>query len=277
MAAAGVVENNGIPVDAALWSRLRAHWDRIKLGLIDAIDVEFGVYDHGRFVTSRFADYLARNQIPWPRLESGALALDDDTFRHQTRAYPILSPLRELRHTLGQMRLSELSVGPDNRNRTMLSAFASKTGRNQPSNSRFIFGPSVWLRHLIRPDEGRALAYIDWSSQEIAIAGALSGDELLWQAYASGDPYLAFAKQAGLAPDDATKATHRDVRQACKSIVLGVNYGMGAESLAGQSGIHLDKARELLRLHKITYRRPLRSVINPVLLHHPNRPRPDLR
>ena len=29
---------------------------------------------------------------------------------------------------------------------------------------------------------------------------------------------------------------------------------MGAESLAGQSGIHLDKARELLRLHKITYR-----------------------
>ena len=31
-------------------------------------------------------------------------------------------------------------------------------------------------------------------------------------AYRSGDPYLAFAKQAGAAPADATKATHKAVR-----------------------------------------------------------------
>lgn len=53
---------------------------------------------------------------------------------------------------------------------------------------------------------GRAIAYVDWSSQEIAIAGALSGDEMLWQAYESGDPYIAFAKQAGLVPAGATKS-----------------------------------------------------------------------
>src|SRR5262249_8301022 len=33
------------------------------------------------FSAQRWADYLARKGIPWPRLESGALALDDDTFR----------------------------------------------------------------------------------------------------------------------------------------------------------------------------------------------------
>jgi hypothetical protein len=253
MAAAAIVENNGIPVDVELLERLQSNWDSIKLDLIDAIDADFEVYNQGRFVSARFEAYLAKNKIPWPRLSSGALALDDDTFRHQARAYPAIAPLRELRHSLGQLRLNQLSVGPDGRNRTLLSAFRAKTGRNQPSNSRFIFGPSVWLRHLIKPVEGRALAYIDWSSQEIAIAGALSGDEALWRAYASGDPYIAFAKQAGLVPADATKDSHPDVREACKSIVLGVNYGMGAESIAAQSGIHVETARELLHLHHVTY------------------------
>jgi len=254
MAAAGIVENNGIPIDVALWSDLVRHWDAIKRGLIDAVDEDYRVYDAGRFSAARFADYLAKSGIPWPRLPSGALALDDDTFRGQARAYPAIAPLHELRSTLGQLRLNSLSIGPDGRNRTLLSAFRARTSRNQPSNSRFIFGPSVWIRHLIKPEAGRAIAYIDWSSQEIAIAGALSGDDALWRAYESGDPYMAFAIQAGLAPTGASKKTHPDERNACKAVVLGVNYGMGPDSIAGQSGIHIDRARELLRLHKETYR-----------------------
>ena len=254
MAAAGVVENVGVPLDTALWPYLVEHWASIERGLIETVDADYCVYDNGKFVAAKFAAFLSANNIPWPRLLSGALALDDDTFRTQARGYPVISPLRELRYTLGQLRLNKLSVGPDGRNRTILSAFQAKTGRNQPSNGRFIFGPSVWIRHLIKPAEGRAIAYIDWSSQEIAVAGALSGDNALWEAYASGDPYIAFAKQAGLASPDATKKSHSDIRNACKAIVLGVNYGMGPESIAAQSGIHIDSARQLLRLHRDTYR-----------------------
>ena len=72
------------------------------------------------------------------------------------RAYPIVAPLRELRVALSQMRLSDLRVGKDGRNRAMLSAFRARTGRNQPSNTKFIFGPSVWLRGLIKPPPGLA-------------------------------------------------------------------------------------------------------------------------
>jgi hypothetical protein len=43
-------------------------------------------------------------------------------------------------------------------------------------------------------------------------AAALSGDTLMMEAYRSGDPYLAFAKQAGAAPADATKVTHKAIR-----------------------------------------------------------------
>ena len=39
------------------------------------------------FSTERWGAYLSNHSIPWPRLESGALALDDDTFREMSRAY----------------------------------------------------------------------------------------------------------------------------------------------------------------------------------------------
>jgi DNA polymerase I len=191
--------------------------------------------------------------MPWPRLPSGDPCLDDDTFRDMARHYPDVAPLHELRSTLGQMRLNDLAVGADDRNRVMLSPFRATTGRNQPSNSRFIFGPARWLRGLIKPPPGMGIAYVDWSSQEIAIAAGLSGDERLAEAYASGDPYLAFAIQAGLAPRDATKKSHKRVRDRCKAVVLGVNYGLGADSLAMKLGISPIEARQLLLLHKRTY------------------------
>jgi DNA polymerase I-like protein with 3'-5' exonuclease and polymerase domains len=52
----------------------------------------------------------------------------------------------------------------------------------------------VWLRGLIKPSPGHAVAYIDWSQQEIGIAGALSGDQALQAAYRSGDCYLDASK-----------------------------------------------------------------------------------
>jgi DNA polymerase I len=122
------------------------------------------------------------------------------------------------------------------------------------SNSKFIFGPATWMRFLIKPPEDFGLAYIDFASQEIGIAAALSGDELMARGYAEGDPYIAFAKAAKLVPQEATKHTPKPIRDRCKSVVLGVNYGMGPEALASQAGITPAEAKELLRLHKDTYR-----------------------
>jgi hypothetical protein len=205
------------------------------------------------FSAARFAEYLIKNDIPWPQLPSGALAMDDDTFRQMAKGYPQIAQLRELRHSLSELRLGSLAVGSDGRNRCMLSAFASKTGRNQPSNARFIFGPSVWLRGLIRPAEGNAVAYVDWSQQEFGIAAALSGDVAMMDAYTSGDPYLEFARQAGAVPAGATKYTHGDIREQFKVCALAVQYGMGDKSLAQRLGVCEARARELLRLHKETY------------------------
>jgi hypothetical protein len=208
------------------------------------------------FSTARFAAYLQREGIPWPRLPSGELALDDDTFREMARAYPDrIGPIRELRHILSQLRLNELTVGMDGRNRCLLSAFRAKTGRNQPSNSRFIFGPSAWLRSLIRPSPGRAVAYCDWSQQELGIAAALSGDKAMQEAYTSGDFYLTFAKMAGAVPLDGTKQTHASERDQFKTVALGVLYGLSADGLARKLNVAPCRGRELLHMHQTTFRR----------------------
>jgi hypothetical protein len=274
MSAAAAMEFNGTPIDMAMLEKLSQHWTTIQDQLIADIDADYGVFDGRTFKADRYASYLGRNSlasfhslrvgnaggrlvrnnIAWPRLANGRLDLSDDAFREAARAYPAISPLRELRSSLAEMRLADLAVGKDGRNRTLLSAFRARTGRNQPSNAKFIFGPSVWLRGLIKPPLGYGIAYIDWSQQEFGIAAALSGDAVMQLAYQSGDPYLAFAKQAGAVPADATKATHKTERELFKACVLATQYGMGADALALRIGQPPIVARNLLRAHHETYK-----------------------
>jgi hypothetical protein len=253
MKAAAQIESNGIPIDTEALEKLKANWDDIQAELISEIDASYGVYNGRTFKACQFDQWLGKNKIPWPRLQSGNLDLRDDTFKEMARTYPQVAPLRELRASLSQLRMSNLAVGIDGRNRFLLSAFSARTSRNQPSNSKSVFGPSVWLRGLIRPETGMGMAYIDWEQQEFGIAAALSGDRSMIKAYNSGDPYLKFAKQAGAIPEDATKQSHKTERNLFKACALAVQYGMGAKSLANRIGSSAITAKELLRLHRETY------------------------
>ena len=253
-AAVARMEHSGVPVDAQLLRAVDREWRTVKKQLVAVVDQRYGVYHGLTFKADQFSRWLRRNNIPWPRRESGFLDLSDGTFKIQEQAWPILGALRELRQSLGQIRFDGLRVGLDGRTRTSLRPFGSITGRNQPSTTKFAFGPAKWTRGFIRPPEGHGIAYIDFSSQEIGLAAGLSQDERLIAAYNDDDPYIAFAKDAKLIPADATKISHPVIRDRCKAVVLGQNYGMGAQSIALQAGITPAEARELIGLHKRTYR-----------------------
>jgi DNA polymerase-1 len=254
MKAVSRTQMNGVPLDEETLARLTAQWNAIQDQLIAELDRDYKVYEGRTFKVSRWEKYLVANDIPWPRLESGRLDLSDATFREMGRTHLRVAPIRELRSALSEMRLASLQVGDDGRNRCLLSPFRARTGRNQPSNSKFIFGPSVWLRGLIRPRPGWGIAYVDWSQQEFGIAAALSEDPAMKAAYSSGDPYLAFAIQAGAVPATATKKTHEAEREQFKACVLAVQYGMGEASLASRINQPIARARHLLALHRKTYR-----------------------
>lgn len=255
MRAAAAMEHNGVPLDVPLVAELAQKWDRLKTALVDDLGTIYeGVFVEGKFREVGWQAYLARHGIPWLTTESGRLKLDDDTFKDLGRMHPQVETMRQLRHSLSQLRLHDLAVGGDGRNRLILSAFRSRTGRNQPSNSRFIFGPAVWMRSLIRAEPGYALAYIDWEQQEFGIGAYLSGDPNMIAAYESDDCYLKFAELAGAVPPGATKTSHPVQRERFKVCALAVQYGMGPGSLAIKLRISPMEAMELLRKHRETFR-----------------------
>jgi hypothetical protein len=248
------MEHNGIPVAVGDLDDVRKHWSQVKVRLIQKVDGIYGVYEATVFKRAAFKKYLDAQGIPWPRLgASDDLALDDETFRTMARMYPQLLPLYELRTSLAQLKLEALAVGQDGRNRTLLSPFRARTGRNQPSNAKFVFGPARWIRFLMEPPPGTALIYVDWSQQEFGIAAALSHDVNMIDAYQSGDPYLTLAIKAGAAPHDATKATHKVIRDRYKAVTLAVQYGQTEFGLAPRLGIHVLDARRLIDDHRRTY------------------------
>jgi hypothetical protein len=253
MAATAHIEHHGIPVDIAVHRRLIENWPRMKHALIERVDARYGVYVHDSFSRKRFAAWLAGNRIPWPRLPTGQLQLEQEVFKSQAEAYPVLAPLRELTLTLSQMKSTGLTIGMDGRNRYWLRPLLSLTGRNQPSTSRNIQGSAAWLRGLITPPPEHGLAMIDWSAQEVAIAAGRSGDPRMCDAYRTGDVHMAVAIDANLAPPGATKVTHPMARERAKSVSLGTNYGISPHGVAAALGIPLAEGRQLLQAHREAY------------------------
>lgn len=163
-------------------------------------------------------------------------------------------------------------LGTDNRIRPYFGIFGTQTGRNAARAKTFPLAMSSWLRAIIRPPEGSYIIACDFSQQEVYVAAILSKDMNLLKAYQSGDVYLEFAKMAGLVPPEATKKSHKNERDLCKSTVLGLQFGMGKDKL--RTKLILDsnskpesfkegkeefdsywhnKTEELIQAHKITF------------------------
>jgi hypothetical protein len=243
-------ERRGVPLDKPLLGRICQHWKGMQVDLVTELDRPFGCYEivnnEAHWRKERFADLVQRNRMSWPRRPSGALDETDETFREMAGRYPQIEPLRELRYSLSKLRLNDLSVGSDGRNRTSLWAYGTKTARCAPSNSKYIFGPAKWLRFLITPPLGRVLVHRDFEQQEPRIAAVVSGDKALLQACESGDLYLSIAQQLGFLRDGMNSAERKAVRALFKTVVLGIQYGLGARSLAMRAGISLSEACEIL-------------------------------
>jgi DNA polymerase family A len=251
-------ERRGVPLDRPLLERVRSHWNGIKVDLVLEKDRAYGIYEiedgvpHWR--KQRWADYVRRHRMSWPTYADGSLDERDQTFREMAGRYPQIETLRELRYSQSKLRLNDLSVGSDGRNRALLGAYGTKTGRNAPSNSKFVFGPAKWLRFFITPALTRVLIHRDYQQQEVRIAAVLSGDAALLQACETGDVYLGIAGQLGFVREGMTEAELEVVRALFKTVVLGIQYGLGPRSLAIRTGRSLFEACEILARLRARFR-----------------------
>jgi len=262
-AVSALMQHRGVPIDMENFPQLadKKIWRDIRDDMVPAVDAQYGVFARNAagdwtFSAEKWVTYLKREGLYdlWPRLESGALNMRRKTFENMSKGFSQPEELRQLRHTRDKMRKVKLAVGADGRNRTMLWPFKSKTGRTQPKASEWIFSPAVWLRSLIKPEPGMAVAYVDYSSMEFLLAASLSDGHTgpvnnMLDMYRSGDPYLAFAKSVGAVPKSATKKSHEPVRDNYKVMLLSTQYGLSVATLAARLKISTFEAYEMLSQH----------------------------
>jgi hypothetical protein len=248
-----------MPIDMVLWNLIQENRAAVIGELLRQFDPSYGTDDpiytpDGEWSYARFERWLlATGVAAWPRLDSGRLDTDSDAFRLMYHV-PGIEKLHALRDSLGVIVRAKLPIGRDGRNRPSLFPFGTATGRN--AHAKSLYNAHASMRSLMLFPAGTIGVYLDWRTQEVGIAAALSGDQALMDAYRSGDVYHAFARASGLTRDlDPQHWKKHDpaLRQRMKALNLAINYGMGVPSLARGLNRHPLIASNLIEQHRRTY------------------------
>jgi DNA polymerase-1 len=148
-----VVEENGIAVDHKRIRDFEEHFPALRLKLVKEFDPDNLFYDGLVFKYQKLLSYVKKNNIDWPLLDSGLLDMKEATFKAQAQKDGVIQSIYQLRQVLSKTTRLKPQVGPDGRCRCMLSPFASKTSRNQPSTNEFPFGWPAMMRSLMRASQ----------------------------------------------------------------------------------------------------------------------------
>jgi hypothetical protein len=259
--AIALIQARGMPLDVALWNLVQENKAAVIAELLRQFDPSRDDNDpiytpNGEWSYARFERWLVRSGVTaWPRLESGKLDTDSDSFRIMYHV-PGIEGLHALRDSLGFIVKARLPIGRDGRNRPSLFPFGTATGRN--AHAKSLYNVHAGMRSFMVFPADKIGCYLDWRTQEVGIAAAGSGDTALMDAYCGGDVYHALAVLCGLTqdPDPAHWKKHNyDTRQRMKALQLGINYGMGVPSLARGLDRHPLIASGIIETHRRTYPR----------------------
>ena len=236
MACVQKTQLNGIPVDNKLIEEFNEYWPDVKNSVIQRVNKKLNLWDEdSKFSNEKFEKLVRRIGLfdDWPRTPKGKLQIRSETLELFADTFDEIKEVKRIFNLLSSAKLAEYIISEDGRLRPYsgFKMFGTHTGRCAPS-SKWIFGTAKWGRNFMKPSYRSALVYLDYRSEEPFVAARLSGDKKLMDAYNTGDVYLATAKLAGLADDNATKETHGEVRVVFKVLSLAVFYMMGKRSVA---------------------------------------------
>jgi DNA polymerase-1 len=234
----------GIQIDMDTYHRVKQRAPAVVSKMRTELNRKLGaeVYFQNVFKRGTVFQVMRRNRIPIPvDPKTGKDSCATKLIKSMIEAHPLLKDFYEDKRMIDAIKNLKLEIGADGRNRSWLNPFGTKTGRNNPSTNRYLFGLPHTLRSFMRPAPGMAFAQPDFGAQEIGIAAALSRDPTLIADYLSGDPYRQFAA-ASLGIQNPTKQQ----RQIYKATVLGRIYGLGVAALARNLGIPRTQAQYIM-------------------------------
>ena len=185
------------------------------------------------------AGKFAKDNDYLKELDDGGLIHDIRKHKDSIKALKSISPEDD-----GAYKIDRF-IGCDFKQRPNFNPYGTKTGRNAPSATSFLFLMPKWMRLLVNPRKGRYICDLDAHSEEVAIAAALYNDENKREVYRSADVYMKYAQLAGAYPKDKPILTEDEresekwfkeegwtqVRKIYKGGFLGMQFGMGGASL----------------------------------------------
>ena len=256
-----LIQARGMPIDMPLWNLVQENRAAVIRELLRRFDPSYGTEDpifspEGEWNDDRFFRWLGSvGVLAWPRTESGRPQTDGDAFRMMYHV-PGIEGLHALKDSIGVIVRAKLPIGRDGRNRPKLFPFCTATGRN--AHAKSLYNAHAGMRSFMVFPPDTIGVYLDWRTQEVGVAAALSGDQALIDDYVGGDVYYALAKLCGLTDDpdiQRWKKNNPDMRQRMKPLQLAINYGMSVPSLARGLGRHPLIASAIIERHQQTYPR----------------------
>jgi DNA polymerase-1 len=256
-----LMEATGIRIDTAYLGELSqelAHTlERLESEAKTAAGVEFNLASPKQLGELLF-DTLGLDRKKSRKTKTG-WSTDAAVLEKLEEAHPVVPLVLEHR-TLSKLKgtyvdaLPALMEPETGRVHTDFNQAVTATGRLSSSNPNLQNIPirtefSRRIRKAFLPEAGWQLISADYSQIELRILTHLSGEEVLVEAYRTGDDVHALTARLLLEKD----AVSADERRLGKTINFGVIYGMGAQRFARETGVSQAQAKEFLSKYKQRY------------------------
>jgi len=249
------VEFNGNHVNNELLKKIDDAFPYVKRKIIDELNAELDVYENDVLKQHKFDAWIERIGLAdvWPLTITGQYKTDEKTLDTYKDAHPDIRKFKLAQMFIGARKLKGFIVGPDGKARCSYRMYGLKTGRTNPSTAKHPFNAPKAMRNLIKAPKNKIMVNFDYRSQEVAIAAYLSQDPNMMAAVQKTDPYIHIAKLNKAVPDNATKKSHKAIRNLYKTTTLAALYGQGAVNMSKRMNLIIDYGQELFVKIKNTF------------------------
>lgn len=250
--------SHGVPFDVDFHNRLIAQWEQQRDAALALLDITNpnSVKQKQAWLMATLSD---DEMLDWPLTDKGNLSTSRDVLEnahHIPSAKPLAdyTTLSSRLNNFG-MKLQVQLIG--DRLYPGYQIAGMVTGRFSCRNPNIQNMPRSGFKKCFRAPEGFLFVTGDLSQIELRVAGILSSDEVINQAYRNGEDLhrSMAAKMSGKDPEDITKAE----RTAAKAVNFGLLFGAGAKTLQQQAAssygveMSLEDAEDYMELFFETY------------------------
>ena len=249
------VEFNGNHLNLELLKKIDDAFPYVKRKMIDELNAELDVYENDVLKQHKFDAWIERIGLAdvWPLTITGQYKTDEKTLDTYKDAHPDIRKFKLAQMFIGARKLKGFIVGSDGKARCSYRMYGLKTGRTNPSTAKHPFNAPKAMRNLIKAPKNKIMVNFDYRSQEVAIAAYLSQDPNMMAAVQKTDPYIHIAKLNKAVPDNATKKSHKAIRNLYKTTTLAALYGQGAVNMSKRMNLIIDYGQELFVKIKNTF------------------------